>query len=46
MLSMRVADVGVILVGLLITGKSEWEKLMSMKSLVGKWVDELRRFKL
>jgi hypothetical protein len=46
MLSMRVAEVLEILVGLLIIGKSDCEKLISMNSLVGACVSEFRRFKL
>ena len=43
-LSIRVAEEDVILVGLFMTGNSEWEKLSSVNSLVAGWVGELRRF--
>ena len=45
-LSIRVAEDEVILVGLLMTGKSECEKFISANSLVGRWVEELSKFRL
>ena len=45
-LSISVAELFVILVGLLITGKRDCVKLRSMNSLVGMWVSELKRLRL
>ena len=46
MLSMRVAEWEVILVGLLMVGNREWERLRSMKLLVGGCEEELSRLRL
>ena len=46
MLSINVADVLDILVGLLIVGKSERSKLISMNSFVSEWESEFKRFRL
>ena len=45
-LSIRVAVQDEIRVGLFIVGYIEWEKLISVNSLVGAWDEELRRLRL